>query len=486
MNNILDIDDRQCGSGKTTDLITELSNPNKDIVVLAAPSKDLLKETQGKVQIRIDQSISPRSNNNSVLITEDEFDKPTKELLERLGDSYNSKHLLGTTQGFTTYVINELIRNKILYKNKHLVIDEVFPGIIHTQLDMRIGFGFMDSLVRTNVTGKPGVHKIKIKYGHENTFRNILKGKGGPTNQSKPFEPLAQILLNSAYDTYTYSDKDLSNVERLNFISIVNPDFLNIFKSTKILSAHYFLSELYHVLHSQDVEHNKLFPKHDHKHLAKGKYVNIKYFTDNNWSRHFRNKRKDGQSNFERIVKWLNDNIEGDFIYNANKAERDCCFNNPNHEAKLVTSMYGVNKYDDYTNAVFLPSFNIPPEINTLLIKLKINPKDINFSRNVLAAYQFCMRTEIRKLDSANQCNFYVMDKRTADFLLSVFPGASVEKIDGLGLVEEDGRSSKSPAKKTPEYSKLMKKRQRLMRKGNREKELEFVDLQLHILLETS
>ena len=121
----------------------------------------------------------------------------------------------------------------------------------------------------------------------------------------------------------------------------------------------------------------------------------------------------------------------------------------------LVKQTHGVNDLRHYTRAVFLGSRNLPKPITDLLTWLGCEPNEVDYARNVLAVYQFVMRSNLRELSSTDEVEVIVPDKRAGDFIHSMFPDATVEYIDwGVKLDERVKEKAGRPigTGKYPDY----------------------------------
>ena len=248
------------------------------------------------------------------------------------------------------------------------------------------------------------------------------------------------------YDAFINQDVDILKRKFKKFytISICNTNYFKTFKDTIILSSCFEKTISYRLLTWMGFNMKKMIVPNSREHHPNSHLITINYYCKSNWSNILKSKTLIDDNNLtledhikDQIILDLNGK---DFIYNANVN-----FRKKFKLGKLVTSTHGVNKYINHTNMVFMPSLNATASLVNVLSYFGITRKDIDFSRNVLHAYQFISRGAIRKANNGEPINIYVMDKRTVDFMRELYPKANVIFHNTERLIQTSSSRKRNP-----------------------------------------
>lgn len=424
MNKKLEYLSNTTGSGKTEFITNLIKINNNERYIMVVPNRDLCSEINTRL---VDKGVT-----DIKIINQLTTDKPVRELKHALSEQVN--RVIITTQAAFKSAIIEGMKFK---KDWNLILDEDLSPIVEHEIyftKATIGvltkcFDF-DKLEEDefyyDVT--PNAEFLDEIFVKQNIQDSILSNKS--------FRTLVSFAYSKAYNTRIDStmnnriadfSSDKSEHKGLKFfaVSILDVDEFFQFKSVLISSSCYEHSLSYKIFKNLgvkmiqiDLVDEVLCPNYQH--------VNIKYFTDKNWSTMLRRTIvSDGktmeQMVYDRSVSEIGDNP---FIFNSNTS-----FRTKANKGKLVTSIHGVNKYIKYRNMVYMPSLNATGDLVRFLSHINISRKEIDFDRNVLSAFQFVSRGAVRDRNNTDVISMYVMDRRTAAFLHEMFPQSNIEYI---------------------------------------------------------
>ena len=128
-----------------------------------------------------------------------------------------------------------------------------------------------------------------------------------------------------------------------------------------------------------------------------------------------------------------------DFVWMGNKDTPDSIFGGRGH--RLPNSPHGLNHYQHIHNVAVLSALNPPPAHFAFLDALGFDSREVKRAGYWQAVYQAVMRGSPRNPEDMYPKTVIVMDRATADWLASMFPGCAVEALGGIDGI---------PAKGTP------------------------------------
>ena len=92
---------------------------------------------------------------------------------------------------------------------------------------------------------------------------------------------------------------------------------------------------------------------------------------------------------------------------------------------------------------VVLSALNPPPVHFHFMEGLGISGDEVRTAHYRTAVYQAVMRISIRNPQDTTHKGVVVMDRDTAEWLADLFPGASVEPLDGMGVLPRKGKAGR-------------------------------------------
>ena len=428
------------GSGKTGLILDKIANDMQQYII-AAPNKSLCKE------------IFTRLTERDVLdgmhiINMDTHELPSTVLAQTLEKPKGIRIIITTHASYDLALNDGLISN---IKGKwNLVIDEELS--FYKTHEFNVSDVSKDILEDTISVKEYNNEFYEVVPVSHRLWNDIVVGECDDTFLTHPeyvsfvkhahCEHYTTLIPKENYDKFLDTDTSLmkKKFKKLYTISICNEHYFNTFKSTTILSSFFEETISFKLLKWMGFNLNRMTVNHYRKVHPNSHLITLHYYCKSNWSNILKSKEiidgKHGLTLEEHIKDKILIDLDGrEFIFNANIGFRKK-FNN----GKLVTSIHGVNKYIDYTNMVFMPSLNATASLVNILSHFGITRKDIDFSRNVLQAYQFISRGAIRKANNGDEVNVYVMDKRTVDFLKAIYPNASTMYHDAEKFVKPSVR----------------------------------------------
>ena len=161
-----------------------------------------------------------------------------------------------------------------------------------------------------------------------------------------------------------------------------------------------------------------------------GSRLTVTYLQEENWSKHSRDKLINDISREEHYIGLVNNAMKGkEFIFMTNN---DSTASDAINGIKAPVISHGMNKFAHYDNIYFAPALNRPPKHNQMLNDLGIDTIFINRASIHEIAHQGIMRTSMRNPIATTSVNAVVVDKATAEAIARLFPGCSIQAIDGV------------------------------------------------------
>ena len=364
--------------------------------------------------------------------------------------------------------------------NWMLVIDEI-PGVdeffkANLSLTWKI---WTEHLEVSNNPSSDKILDVAIKNG------SLAAAKTFATNAPSDevimvTQPLWKLLVNPAYTVNlhrsAYQTAGFNGIAQLQAHALLLPVVLEGWQRVTIMGAN-FKNSLLHMIWSNlgvTFEEDRYIKvaKGAHDKKAGGR-CRIQYLTERIWSKELRNR-----IGIARITRALAAHIVNPHIWTANKDVPDSDWFIAGG-TRLPAVSHGLNDFRGYDTAVFLAALNDMTSHFAWLEKVHgIDPLEVSRAKSLEAAYQMALRTNLREQGGTSEISIIVADRRTADYLCSLLPGAKLNFLD-LGI-SELGNSLRDKPTKAPAKTPAERKRIDRDRKANRRAALE--DLQTMLL----
>lgn len=460
------------GSGKSYAAIRACINKQQKTLIVV-PTLILANEYERDIkQYTSDESITTFTK----VVTSEKTEKKqsTVSLLASTIDSVKS--IKFNTIIITTHETFKLalLDNYSNFSGFHLLIDENIQLISNSKFDL------------TKMTAENFLHWFNYKETDNNLYEMRLKCEHEDTVNKISMKTIHDDFINdgkiefldfsksNSFTTYITKDSlqkaidliDTPSVDgaRIYTLSVINKDVLQQFKSVVILAALFEMTELRKCLEIAGftIKYKKFSNRETEKH-TNGSRLKIHYLTYRNNSLTFKalkDEKCDMDNEDLMVTYFMEEVIQGNkFIINNNVVAREKRIythyqalphqNELDARGVLVTATAGVNKYSHINYALYTTSRNVDNAEKEILSNFGIDEDFANADRNLLSAYQFIARTSIRDPAATQDVHICCIDKRTADFLASLYPGAEIFKHDVPSL--EDYAQFRLPASRTPE-----------------------------------
>lgn len=450
------------GKGKTYGLLSELAIDHGRTLI-AVPSKALANEYKTLItDLTNHQSGSPDALYHVITSDEgmDEDVSFTREMLQRSIDKVNNAQstykIIITTHATLDLALKFGIHG---IDGWDLYVDEsmdMFKAHRYDLTEMSAGM-FLESF-QFSKSSYNGLMEISPSKSMKSCIESIVEGRAKDTFWSDDDNAeFLDYVQSSSFTSYVKKDdyekaKDVStgmhtsSTGRLFVLSAINPHVLREFSSVTILSSLYERSIMYKLLEIMGFTlKEKRFSRAKSLLHDNGYRLNIYYAMDGKNSKAYKSKLVSSGANkdYEDAIVQAFRRMVGSnrFIYNANVSSRDkqvyssdykgYAGENENDESYsvLLTAVAGVNSYDDYHHAIYTTARNMDDSEASVLHAFGIDKDFANDDRNLLSAYQFISRTSIRVKEAEDEVSFYVVDKHTAEFIQSLWPGASINMV---------------------------------------------------------
>lgn len=433
--------DGNTGSGKTAHIINEISKSTENFLIVA-PTRELCNEIADRFT---DRSIDALVVHQLVTST------PQQKLYNALDNMKN--RVVITTQAsfymiFTSGIPNKGTWNIVFDEDFNIIKDHSVSYSQHTRRLIKAFFRFSKDRKRNLYSVTEKNEQLFEIHQSEETFLD-----------SRQFKDLATHIVSPNYDTYmlpSHYDKlnkklaSNSATRRANMFSVMNIKSLGMFKSITVVAACFEETVTYKLLKELGANLTK---KTITSGNSKPKYkVNVYHYVNKNWSSTLRKKQVGRTTVEEKVYAKVKDHIAGKkFIFNTNVSFRDKVT-----DGVLVTAMFGVNSYMDFSTMVYLPSLNATVEQVNVLGHFGISRKDVDESRNMITAYQFVSRGAVRDMNFEGEINIHVPDKRTADFLK--------KKLENVTIIYDRAIVNRKPV--PAKIKTLVSRTKRLLQEG--------------------
>ena len=434
MSTTINYDSRLCGRGKTTDLHSRI-NESSEQYLISSPTLELNRQQAAAINdsVQIDSSKT----------TKGETVGPA--LLEAISDP-KVRNIIAThigLSGLITAMLEEPFRT---LERHHLVLDEEFTECTK-ELTLKVGYEVAYLLLEWmslapsehganlfDVTASPDSRLNEIAY--EASDCDVLNGSKQLKQIAKHVtDPLYRTLILEAGKEALESAVENKRSASFTLVSCLCPTAFIEFKSVTCLSAFFLETEFALVSKALGVKFQDVSPPVKATSFANSHRLHIHYVTNSKWTSERRNLTDDDKSsNMDKVAEFIKGQMNSaPFIFNANQDDRKRL--DGWKQSELVVETHGRNDLRHYTKAAFLGSRNVSPQLGSMLDALGVDRAQIDLARTLLAGFQLFMRTNLREEASTERVDIYCMDKLMVDFMLRVFPQATVDLHD-IGLLD--------------------------------------------------
>lgn len=419
-----------CGAGKTTSLI----NFYKDRIartdsrlVIAQPTIDLMKATAERFREALGVE--------ATLVYSPSRNEPAAPKFKAALENRDVKLILVT---HATLIANPNFK-KANADNTYLIIDEI-PSIEEA---MDVQLNTYKDILASNldvVPSKVSSYFRLVRNQESEMFDTIRTDLNDQVVKS--FEEIFDAVNNPHRDAFVstdawdkFVDTELKSYQ-LTVHLVLLPTLFFRWTNVIIMGANFLDSMLYKAWSTFDDvtfsewEHSKDLPSIHSEET--GTRATIYYCIEQIWSKSIEEKYGVLSIVSGEVAEHFSDRP---FIYAVNNST-DVTTIAPlmasGIEAPVIS--HGINAYRHIHNAVFTPALNDTPQHLSFIAQyFGIEKGVISESKSFETAYQFVMRTSLRMPDETAPVEVVVMDERTAVFLASKLPGATVEAFGSIG-----------------------------------------------------
>jgi len=263
------------------------------------------------------------------------------------------------------------------------------------------------------------------------------------------FKDPANILLSPRWESYVdrkaYEELIIGSGSRnkLTVFSLLRPEIFEGFRSVTLAGACFEDTLLYRYWSKMGVKFKEAanidlrYVKH-----TNGDELTILYAVPQDWSKWLA-KQKEGKVLRLMEVAAIKEFGEAEFLYAQNKGHD--LFKGISNAIQLPYAPHGLNNFQHIPDVAFLPARNLTPSHCKFLERMMgLTEDDIRTAVHRQAAYQTVMRGSLRDPENHEAKRIFVPDLGTAERLQSLFPGATLRKMETgfekLGLPVRRGR----------------------------------------------
>lgn len=443
------------GGGKTHNLISEAHElARRDTYVLfCQPTIDLLNQTIEDTKKRFPSLYlkTIHKHNSS---------KPVAEIIKYLFHPYPGPQVLFITQSSLERINADFDRS--LW---HLIVDEIPQVTQCYDQNLTESHKIVTSLLaRSPVAGT--AYDI-VSASDVEQLKAIADNKNGDAVWEQ-FKDLANITLSPRWESYVdrKAYEDLINGSgsrsKLTVFSLLRPEIYKGFRSVTVSGACFRDSLLYHywsklgVKFVEAADCDLRYSQHEN-----GEELTILWAIEHNWSKWLMNQRE-GQ-----VIRMMEEAVlkefgGADFLYAQNKGHD--LFKGITNATLLPNAPHGLNQFQHIPNVAFLPARNLTPAHCKFLERMMgLSGDQIATAIHRQVAYQTVMRGALRDPGNHVSKRIFVPDLGTAEWLRSLFPGATLRKLESdfenLGLSARKGRKKVHASGKERKRTSREKKR---------------------------
>jgi len=325
-----------------------------------------------------------------------------------------------------------------------VIIDEIPTAIRSVEINLSDSHKTITAHINA-ISNSPDTYALSPKNGHEKYLREYARN----VNKDAVYEifmDLAEMILSKnwnvsikkkIWDRIVSNNKSSSRV-KLQAFGELSTSVISGFGEVIIMGAN-FEESILHLLWKKrvnftpkkEIQNNLRWSHHENSGL-----ISIKYFTDRVWSKSLRDKeieyngKKDKLGNFY-IHKTRELMDQKTFIWSANNDIPNEVFIGMDG-TRMSGCPHGLNQFQDVDNVICLSALNPTPALFSFYKEQGISPEELICAFTHNSAYQTIMRSSIRDQENGNEKLVIVPDLATAEWLLEMFPQATIEKINGV------------------------------------------------------
>ena len=267
------------------------------------------------------------------------------------------------------------------------------------------------------------------------------------------FQQFANVLVSPHWSAYVLDHQynnlisGVGETRKLLAFAHLKPSLLDGFASATIMGACFNQSVLYQLWSAAGTQfrpHKPIIKGLRYTKHGNGELLTILYATEADWSKNYRDKTlTDGVTVQDRVVQRVADTFaDVEFAWMGNKDVPDDIFKG--RSSRLPNSPFGLNCYQHLHHAVILSALNPPPAHFAFLDSLGFNSREVKRAGYWQAVYQAVMRISPRNPDDTNPKTVIVMDRVSAEWLASMFPGCAVAPLGGMGDMPVKGKPGRT------------------------------------------
>ncbi len=434
--------DGVCGSFKTTNALeyavkaaTKLGEP----ILFAQPTHKLITESINRIK-----DISSK-------LTVKRFDSATcpGSVFSNLNE-FMSQWDTDNDGGCIVFITHKCLWEMPYFPRKqkwNLIVDEI-PDIdfeYHLNLPDTHEFAISNYLSASEC----GINSMMKLETHPAAIDRIQHWAKNPGNDDiiKVVQPLFRELVGQHSNTFitraSWNRLGCEGHGQINVHGWRGPGICDGWKSVRIMGA-FFKDSLLHMIWSnmgvefyEDQQISVAAQRHSEE---LGERVSIHYFRERSWSKKVRDKIAKDDDAFAYCKPLIRDIFTDDeFLYSANNDIDDGVVNKDFTRAiRIPPVCHGLNEYRHIVNIAFLSALNNTPGHYAYMdAVLGISGDLLRQARSHQVAYQSIMRTALRDAGSTAEVKVLVPDIALANWLVDVFPGASLYAHDIGGEFKE-------------------------------------------------
>lgn len=434
-----------CGSNKTGAMI-EFIGRNKDKFVVASMSIALANATAARFKAAFPDIAS-------MTIHSDNFDNVRVEIEKALLDQ--SVHVI-----FVTH--EAVLRYSALAGAgmAQLIIDEV-PNV-SSEFDRNLSLTYHSSFRKyfdaEEMSGYDGVKLVLKPEFYDEVKARAMNAHGD--DEVKVTQDLWRKAVNKHWTlvmsqaAWNTDADQLGGKKKLIVSSELHPGVVAQWSSVTIMGANFSTSRMAMIWPSYSVEFEPhpaigvTKPDHD---TTVGNRLTIRYITRRDFSKKLRDK-----VGMDVIVSAIADHLPDTYIWTVNNDIDTDDIKAIKAGTRVPPISHGLNEYRAHTTVVCLLALNDRNfHAKYLRTRYLLTDEQLHMSRTGETVYQLLMRSNLREADGISDVVAWVADRRTAEYLADLIPGAKLEYVDlGLPALHLSKVDDKKPAASARERMK--------------------------------
>ena len=341
----------------------------------------------------------------------------------------------------------------------HLIIDEMPSAIWDSTLRLADHPDFLRMIgaepVAPGTPGVPGAAPVskgdRVSEKYSKVF-TIDQGRLQAMSSNKKhdqineiFQEMATKLISGNWEVYVLTQQWMkfhasgSGDGNLLMFGLLRPDLFENFEDVTVMAANLSATlahQYWRSLGHEFAPHKNLMKRLKYDAHRNGDQLSIYYALDGAWSKKLRNKLVDiagTQFTVNQIIVECTKKLFEDepFVMSFNKdLERDDPF-----EAKgklLPHGAHGRNDWMGIHNAVVIPAVNPIPAVFTFLSEIAhLDADAVREALYLERVYQDASRISLRNVEDHTPKKVVVADRRAAEFLCEMYPGATMMLLPG-------------------------------------------------------